>query len=374
MVKKLFKKFKSLLGLSDSADKISKNSADQTNDDQQCDKKFESIYYNLPVGMVTISLDNFSIQNYNSVFSSLLSNFYYPHGVGKSFSEIVFKTQQDIFKDWVANTDESTITEGIEIKLVRDKMGMIDIPIMVKLNKLFVSQQENIMVISVINVDTYLNEDSRLEEEKYLLEKNNCVKNKIFIDTFAELKNTLTKFVGHGDKMIETDRLKHILAMVERVLDYYDHNSNTCPYCSTTSSTENSIADRIKQKFDSVKVLVVDDMDVNLEIVSDMLLDFIPSAIVDKARNGQEALELIEQNQYDVVLIDLFMPIMDGYETIEKLRDEDSNLNTKELPIVVLTSLSHKSDKDHALAIGVNDYLTKPVNPRELIRVLEKWI
>ena len=72
MVKKLFKKFKSLFVVSDYANKIGTNSADQINDEQSGDKKFESVYYNLPVGMVTISHDDWKIQNYNSIFSSLL--------------------------------------------------------------------------------------------------------------------------------------------------------------------------------------------------------------------------------------------------------------------------------------------------------------
>ena len=374
MVKKLFKKFKSLFGVSDYANKIGTNSADQINDEQSGDKKFESVYYNLPVGMVTISHDDWKIQNYNSIFSSLLSNFFYPHGVGKYFSDLVFKTNKDAFITWISQNGESEVTEGLEIKLIRDKMGVMDIPILEKINKLFFSERENIIVLSVINIDTYLNEDLRLEEEKYLLEKNNCAKNKILIETFAELKNTLTKFVGHGEKMVETDRLKHILIMVEKVLDYYDHNTNTCLYCATGQEAEHEVASRIRKKFDNVRILIVDDMDINLDIISDMLNDFIPTATVDKARNGQEALELIEYNEYDIILMDLFMPIMDGYETIERLREDVSDDKTKELPIVVLTSLSHKSDKDRALAIGVNDYLTKPVNPRELIRVLEKWI
>ncbi len=372
----MFDKLKNFFSKSGTTDKSSVVNADTQNDDDQCqvDRKFEAIYYNLPLGMITISFDKRIIQNYNSIFATFLENFYYPHGVGKAFSELIFKNSQDAFEQWISNVDETSINEGIEIKLIRDKMGSIDIPILVKINKLLISKQENIIVLSVINIDTYLNQDLRFEEEKYLLEKNNCAKNKIFIDTFSELKVTLTKFVNHEEQKIETDRLKHVLTMVERVLDYYEHNPNACPYCAADHESEHEIAERIRRKFENVKVLVVDDMDVNLDIVSDMLRNFVPTSTVDKAKNGQEALELINKNKYDIILIDLVMPIMDGYETIERLRDEQSGYEAMELPIVVLTALSHKSDKDRALAIGVNDYLTKPVHPRELIRVLEKWV
>ncbi|MEM6633185.1 MAG: response regulator [Bacteroidota bacterium] len=106
-------------------------------------------------------------------------------------------------------------------------------------------------------------------------------------------------------------------------------------------------------------VLVVDDMPFNLTIVRKIVGDW--NVRLDFAKNGLEAVEKIRENDYDIVLMDLQMPVMDGEEATREVRQFN-----KTLPIVALTASSNMSTKQLLLKAGMNAYLTKPFNPDDL--------
>lgn len=90
------------------------------------------------------------------------------------------------------------------------------------------------------------------------------------------------------------------------------------------------------------------------------------------AENGQEAIDVLEINsQIDIVLMDMMMPIMDGYEAMKRIR---RNVKFKELPIIALTAKAMKHDKEKCIEAGASDYISKPVDVRRLISVLKVWI
>ena len=90
------------------------------------------------------------------------------------------------------------------------------------------------------------------------------------------------------------------------------------------------------------------------------------------AANGKEALEILEQNpDASVVLMDIMMPIMDGYEAIKKIRTESS---VKDIPIIAVTAKAMKNDREKCMTLGANDYLTKPLNLDTFVGVLKSWI
>lgn len=91
---------------------------------------------------------------------------------------------------------------------------------------------------------------------------------------------------------------------------------------------------------------------------------------VHGASGGREGLDLIQQIQPDLVLLDLMMPDMDGWEVYQQIRGHDS---TKELPVIIITAKAQSIDKVLGLHIAkVNDYVTKPFGPKDLVSAVEK--
>jgi CheY-like chemotaxis protein len=91
---------------------------------------------------------------------------------------------------------------------------------------------------------------------------------------------------------------------------------------------------------------------------------------VDVAADGVEALEALERQQYDVVLMDCQMPRMDGYEATTEWRLRENG----HTPIVAMTASATSSDRDRCLEVGMDDYLTKPIDPSALEHVLTSLI
>ncbi len=93
---------------------------------------------------------------------------------------------------------------------------------------------------------------------------------------------------------------------------------------------------------------------------------------IEIANNGQEALDILERNeQIDLVLMDIMMPVMDGYEAIEKIR---ANKKFANLPIIAVTAKAMKGDREKTIAVGANDYISKPVDVDKLISLMRVWL
>ena len=120
------------------------------------------------------------------------------------------------------------------------------------------------------------------------------------------------------------------------------------------------------------RVLVADDSLSSLQVAVAVLGKL--GLQVDAAANGEEALQRLRDEAYDLVLLDCQMPGMSGYETAMRLRDPRSGVRNREIPIVALTAKAMKGDREECLAAGMNDYLAKPVQHDELRRALERWL
>src|SRR5713101_2538152 len=109
-------------------------------------------------------------------------------------------------------------------------------------------------------------------------------------------------------------------------------------------------------------VLMVDDEEMNLELVETLMVPL--GYEVEKARNGREALEKISKREPDIILLDVMMPGMDGYEVCSILKDDKK---TRHIPIVMITALNQIENKVTGIETGADDYLSKPFHMRELI-------
>ncbi len=118
----------------------------------------------------------------------------------------------------------------------------------------------------------------------------------------------------------------------------------------------------------SKKVLVVDDNAVNLKYMDIFLKK--QGFEVDLATNGIEALEAVKKEAYDVVLMDIAMPQMDGLEATRRIRESTSFCVRSDVPVVAMTAHALKGDREAFLAAGMNEYVGKPINPDNLLRIL----
>ncbi len=149
-----------------------------------------------------------------------------------------------------------------------------------------------------------------------------------------------------------------------QVLAIYLHND-----AYTENATKNNFMNG-NSKMENKKVLICDDDSKNVFTLTTLLQEW--GLVVDSAYNGKDAIEKVnEEDNYSLVLMDIMMPEMDGYETIKKIRKIKGKEN---LPIIALTAKVMKGDREKCLSIGASDYLGKPIEPTILRKLIEIWI
>ncbi len=123
--------------------------------------------------------------------------------------------------------------------------------------------------------------------------------------------------------------------------------------------------------FAGLKVLLVEDNDINRLYALNILKKW--DCTVDQAENGYTALEKLKAHEYDIILMDVQMPIMDGYEATKSIR-KTFPVSKREIPIIALTANAIKGDNEKCIELGMNDYLPKPFQPEDLYKVLTKFV
>jgi CheY-like chemotaxis protein len=136
---------------------------------------------------------------------------------------------------------------------------------------------------------------------------------------------------------------------------------------STTLQDENTnVQNTDAPDLSNIHILLVEDVEFNIMVAEKMLQNW--KATVDIANNGEIAVEKARDNKYDIILMDLQMPVMDGYTATRKIRE--SNNTT---PIIALTASITMDIQGRAMEFGMNDCITKPFNPNDLISVILKY-
>ena len=137
---------------------------------------------------------------------------------------------------------------------------------------------------------------------------------------------------------------------------------------SKVSTRHEAIAEGIVQ-LRGAKVLLVEDNEINQELAEELLTS---NGIITKiANNGQEALDILATQDFDGVLMDCQMPVLDGFEATRQLREQEK---FKTLPILALTANAMAGDREKVLSVGMNDHISKPINIREMFMTMAKWI
>jgi two-component system sensor histidine kinase/response regulator len=126
------------------------------------------------------------------------------------------------------------------------------------------------------------------------------------------------------------------------------------------------------------RVLLVEDNDINQQVAKELLED--SGLSVSIATNGLEAVRETTMNSYDALLMDIQMPEMDGYQATENIRKAEQNNEVKysgmhqHIPIIAMTANAMSGDREKAIAAGMDDHVSKPIDPDQLIKVLARWI
>ncbi|HIJ83506.1 MAG TPA: response regulator, partial [Magnetococcales bacterium] len=123
------------------------------------------------------------------------------------------------------------------------------------------------------------------------------------------------------------------------------------------------------EKVGSAHVLLAEDHPINQQVAREMLKNMGLEVFV--VGNGQAAVEAVRHENFDLVLMDIQMPVMDGYDATRNIRSDPKNKN---MPIIAMTAHALAGDRERCLDAGMDDYVTKPIEPELLYSALEKWI
>ncbi|MEN8177661.1 MAG: response regulator [Pseudomonadota bacterium] len=135
-----------------------------------------------------------------------------------------------------------------------------------------------------------------------------------------------------------------------------------------TSARQEEMLETIA-KLRGAKVLLVEDNEINQELALELLVS--NGLSVEVANNGQEALELLASQDFDGVLMDCQMSVMDGYTASRKIREQE---RLRELPVIAMTANAMAGDREKVLAAGMNDHIAKPISVKDMFNTMANWI
>jgi len=115
--------------------------------------------------------------------------------------------------------------------------------------------------------------------------------------------------------------------------------------------------------------LIAEDDEINMKLAKIALARFSKELILIEAKNGEQAFQLYQKHRPDIILMDVVMPEVDGYQATARIRQIDS-----QIPIVAMTAKALKEDKAICLSMGMNDYITKPISLEQLKETIIRYL
>jgi CheY-like chemotaxis protein len=138
---------------------------------------------------------------------------------------------------------------------------------------------------------------------------------------------------------------------------------------STRAERRKGVLEEHQSRLKGARVLLVEDNEINREVALDLLTE--EGIVVETARDGREALAMLERERFDGVLMDCQMPVMDGFAATRALRERPS---LRDLPVIAMTANAMVGDRERALAAGMNDHIAKPIVIDDMFATLARWI
>ena len=192
----------------------------------------------------------------------------------------------------------------------------------------------------------------------------------VIVNTAMELdKSSINRLMRYADAMVvktnrSANRLIDEVNLFLNKINEIKGVQSQVPFAAGPKTVKGGI-NTLKGK----QVLVVDDDIRNIFAISSALQNY--EMLVETASNGNEAINKLNAIAHiDIVLMDMMMPVMDGYEAISQIRKQDK---WAKLPVIALTAKAMKEDREKCMAAGANDYLTKPVEIDRLVALIQLW-
>ncbi len=183
-------------------------------------------------------------------------------------------------------------------------------------------------------------------------------------------KSLAAKFISSGKGTFAQE-----IGTNSTVLNIYLPYSNPVPETKQSSASQKieelSQKDKVHKDLKDLKILLVEDNLINQKITLLTLKPLVYS--IDTASNGKEALDRFGTNNFDLILMDIQMPVMSGLVAAEKIRALESSTNSH-VPIIAITANAMIGDKEKCLSAGIDDYISKPFQPAALIDKIKKII
>ncbi len=191
--------------------------------------------------------------------------------------------------------------------------------------------------------------------------------------SLKDLRTELNSAVGyaelgmrHGSKTEEyMERIQLVLANMESTVAYTLGETVNDEPDSEDSESIGTLAGK--------RVLLVDDNDLNREIMKEVLVDY--GLFVEESKNGRDAVAAVKENEpgyYHFILMDIEMPVMDGFEATMKIRKLPNRIRAN-IPIIALTANPVPENRERAMLVGMDEFLAKPVNSVRIMRSLAKF-
>ncbi len=211
--------------------------------------------------------------------------------------------------------------------------------------------------------------------------KNNIKEYDMFFVDYKKSGNDffeIIKYLEEKEKIVlilnryafrENLRILNNFTMIKYIVNpYIDYDDFIEKFFIESKEETHSIKvnDSIKTEKNGMRVLLVEDNKINQKTTKIMLEK--AKYIVEVASDGQEAVEKFQEQEFDLILMDIQMPVMNGFEASEEIRRKN-----KEVPIIALTAYALKGDRDKCIESGMNDYLAKPYKMQDLYDIMKKY-
>ncbi|MCC6490957.1 MAG: response regulator, partial [Candidatus Hydrogenedentes bacterium] len=173
-------------------------------------------------------------------------------------------------------------------------------------------------------------------------------------------------FVAYVTKPVRFHEFRMVLALALAERDGKESNRLPITTRHTVREMSRQFADR------NGRILIAEDNATNQQVAIGILKKLgLAADVVD---NGREAIKALETVPYDLVLMDVQMPDVDGYEATRRIRNPKSAVLNHDIPIIAMTAHALQGDRERCLQAGMNDYITKPISPEALASALETWL